>query len=116
MDKKQTREETFLQKRNERMIIDDFDRNKDRTNEVNKLFEEIITKLFENRGRKLFILKYKKNNFLFANTVCTCKRVNVKVLNDTRKGEKMIPIFHGFHDRWWNNTRYTIRKSEIGWY
>lgn len=60
MDKKQTREETFLQKRNERMIIDDFDRNKDRTNEVNKLFEEIITKLFENRGRKLFILKAQK--------------------------------------------------------
>lgn len=38
MDKKQTGEKTFLQKRNERMIIDDFDR----------MNEE--TKIFENRG------------------------------------------------------------------
>lgn len=64
MDKKQTREETFLQKRNERMIIDDFDRNKDRTNEVNKLFEEIITKLFENRGKEIIYIEVQKEQLL----------------------------------------------------
>lgn len=46
------------------MIIDDFDRNKDRTNEVNKLFEEIITKLFENRGKEIIYIEVQKEQLL----------------------------------------------------
>lgn len=47
MDKKQTGEKTFLQKRNERMIIDDFDR----MNEETKIFENRGTIYIENTRR-----------------------------------------------------------------
>lgn len=52
MDKKQTGEKTFLQKRNERMIIDDFDR----MNEETKIFENCGTIYIENTRRATYYL------------------------------------------------------------
>lgn len=73
MDKKQTGEKTFLQKRNERMIIDDFDR----MNEETKIFENRGTIYIENTRRATYCLP-----ILFG------KRVNVKILNDIRKEKR----------------------------
>lgn len=73
MDKKQTGEKTFLQKRNERMIIDDFDR----MNEETKIFEIV----------KLFISKIQEEQLIVCQYYL-CKRVNVKILNDIRKEER----------------------------